>query len=283
MGDGSIEVGFMSRKQRDFFESGVYHLVMRGHNRSYIYEKSKDKLYFLSKLSESAHKFGVVVLYYVLMDNHYHLLVRMDEGSISNFMHSLNYLYAIYYNKKYGRSGTVYGGRYKDYYVNSTRYFLKLVLYIAYNPVKAGIVEDTSDYPWSGHFEILSRKRLGVLEKSELYSLLGVNINDGKSGYKELFQMNRAFDIKKHQSAQALHDFYQKGEIEEFLKAIELWVDSEDGYSRLIKGDVSHHCSELRKYCILKGLKEGYDKAVISEGLNVSVRRVNQIQAESMD
>ncbi len=145
----------------------VYHVIQRGNNRSYIYEDIRDKRQFLSILSTAILTGSATLLHWVIMDNHYHLLIRTTETPLSRILWFLNRQYTLYYNQRYHRSGTIYGGRYKSYPITETAKLYSTVRYIVQNPVKAGMVTSPRQYRWSGHAEVLDGRE-ALLDRSEL-------------------------------------------------------------------------------------------------------------------
>lgn len=126
----------MPRKSRVLFEGALYHVTSRGNARQVIFHQDADRERFIEQLGERAASFGVVVHAFVLMDNHYHLLVRTPRGNLSRFMQCLNTSYALYYRYKHERPGHVFQGRYKALLVTEEEYLLRLTRYIHLNPVK---------------------------------------------------------------------------------------------------------------------------------------------------
>lgn len=127
----------------------------------------------LSIIKDTMIKMPFDVLYYVIMDNHYHLLLRMNEIPIDKIMCRINTMYSKYYNKKYNRSGTIFGSRSGSVHIKDTRQYLSVILYNAYNPVKAKIVKHPEQYKWCAHMEIVSKhgyivnreKMLGIIDR----------------------------------------------------------------------------------------------------------------------
>ena len=144
----------MGRKPRVLYDGALYHIIQRGNNRNYIYEDVQDKKMFFELLLEIKQRCGFQILYFVLMDNHYHLILESGELPISKGIQLLNHKYSKYFNKKYSRTGTIYGGRYTAVLVKDTSYYYQLLKYIARNPVKAGIVKRPEDYRWSAHRDV---------------------------------------------------------------------------------------------------------------------------------
>lgn len=126
----------MPRQPRIEFDGALYHVTSRGNARQVIFHGDDDRERFLKQLAGRVDSYGVVVHAFVLMDNHYHLLVRTPSGNLSRFMQRLNMSYALYYRYKHGRSGHVFQGRYKGLLVTDDDYVLALTRYIHLNPIK---------------------------------------------------------------------------------------------------------------------------------------------------
>lgn len=173
----------MSRKPRQFVKGGIYHIVQRGHNRSFIFNEQTDKSNFLDILKTTRDNWPFHLLYYVLMDNHYHLIVEMTDASLDKAMHQIHLSYSKFYNKKYHCTGTVYGERYRAYPVADTPYLLRLIFYIANNPVKAGLVKHPAEYRWCAHMEVVSNKG-GVVSVGRLFDILGGSDKNDRTAFE---------------------------------------------------------------------------------------------------
>lgn len=165
----------MSRKPTIVYDGAIYHIIQRGNNRAYIYNDQLDKAKFCDLLKETMdlEDYGFSLLYYVLMDNHYHLIIETPEASIDRIMHRVNMLYTKYFNKKYGRKGVLYEGRYTGLLILENIYLQSLIRYIAYNPVRAGLVKSPAEYRWCAHLDIVATKQglvdvTGLLSKFDL-------------------------------------------------------------------------------------------------------------------
>ncbi len=130
---------------------GYYHIVNRGVEQRVIFLDDEDFEMFLSLLCSGCQLYGVKTHAYVMMSNHYHLLIETTQENLSRFMKHLNASYAIYFNKKYKRSGHLWQGRFKSWFVTDDSYLYSLISYIETNPVKAKIVERLGDYPYSSY------------------------------------------------------------------------------------------------------------------------------------
>ena len=156
----------MPRRRRDDVPNSIHHVIQRGNNRTYIYEDTRDKRQFLSILSEALEHYGATLLHYVLMDNHYHLLLRLGAHPLSQLIWYVNRHYTLYYNRRYNRIGTIYGGRFLSYLMAEQAKLYSTVRYIVRNPVKAQMVDEPSRYRWSGHKAVLDGDRASSIAKN---------------------------------------------------------------------------------------------------------------------
>jgi len=141
----------MARPLRIEFSGAVYHVTSRGDGREDIYLSDEDKETFLKVLAHAVDRFGWVCHAWCLMTNHYHLLIETPRGNLSQGMRHLNGVYTQRFNRKHGRVGHVFQGRFKAILVEKDAHLLELCRYIVRNPVAAGMVEDVSDWPWSSY------------------------------------------------------------------------------------------------------------------------------------
>jgi REP element-mobilizing transposase RayT len=135
--------------------------MVRGINRSAIFNDDQDRQQFLERLGENVNKAGAVVYAWVLMTNHVHILFKSGTQGISTVMRKQLTWYAQHYNRKHRRTGHLFENRYKSILCEEENYLLALIRYIHLNPVRAGIVATMSEldrYPWSGHSTILGKK-----------------------------------------------------------------------------------------------------------------------------
>lgn len=140
----------MARLPRLTLAGYAHHIIQRGNNRQPVFLTPADFQTFLELLDQQARVFRVAIHSYVLMGNHFHLLVtpQADDG-VPRMMQALGRAYVRYFNNTHHRSGTLWEGRYKSTVIQSERYLLACMAYIDLNPVRAGMVMQASDYPWS--------------------------------------------------------------------------------------------------------------------------------------
>jgi putative transposase len=141
----------MSRPLRLEFPDALYHITSRGDRREDIYEDAVDREAYLKILASVITQFNWVCYAYCLMGNHYHLLIQTPDGNLSKGMRQLNGVYTQFYNRQHRKTGHLYQGRYKAILVDQDSYLLELSRYIVLNPVKAGIVQQVAQWPWSSY------------------------------------------------------------------------------------------------------------------------------------
>jgi REP element-mobilizing transposase RayT len=141
----------MARPLRLEYPGAVYHLTSRGNAREAVYLDDEDREGFLEVLGEAVARYGWRCHAYCLMDNHYHLLVETPEPNLSLGMRHLNGVSTQRFNRRHGRVGHRFQGRFKAILVDRDRYLLELARYIVLNPVRAGVVKDAAAYPWSSY------------------------------------------------------------------------------------------------------------------------------------
>jgi len=141
----------MARPLRIDREDTFYHVLNRGNERRAIFRDDGDREGFLTRLGRCAERFGLEIYAYVLMGNHYHLLVRTREANLSAAIQWLGVSYSTWYNARHARSGHVFQGRFKSFLIAEDAYLYRLLLYIHRNPLRARLVTRLADYPWSSY------------------------------------------------------------------------------------------------------------------------------------
>ncbi len=162
----------MSRGPREYCESGIYHVMFRGHNKTELFFDKRDYEKFLELLQELKEKKKFQIYAYCLMTNHVHLVIKETEPKdVSDIMKRLIGMYTQWFNYKYGKSGSLTESRYKSRTVETDEYFIHLVRYVHQNPIKAGIAENINDYNWSSYNSYLADNP-GLIDKNFLFEIL---------------------------------------------------------------------------------------------------------------
>jgi putative transposase len=141
----------MARPLRIEFPGALYHITHRGNERKNIFIDTDDREYFLEVLSLVIERFGWLCHTYVLMHNHYHLLIETPTGNLSRGMMQLNSIYSQRFNRRHNRIGHLMQGRFKSILVEKEAYLLELSRYIVLNPIRAGFVDSPAEWKWSSY------------------------------------------------------------------------------------------------------------------------------------
>jgi REP-associated tyrosine transposase len=126
----------MARPLRISYPNAFYHVTCRGNDRRVIFRDDHDRTRFLERLRSALDIFGVRVHAYVLMSNHFHLIVETPKANLSEFMRQFNVSYTGYYNRRHRRIGHLYQGRFKAIVVDKDSYLLELSRYVHLNPIR---------------------------------------------------------------------------------------------------------------------------------------------------
>ena len=128
----------MARPVRIERVGGWYHVTARGNERRDIYRDDRDRRHFCELLAGMVEQFNVALHAFVLMDNHYHLLLELREPNLSRAAQWLNTSYSLWFNRRHGRCGHLFQGRFKSVIVEAGAWGLFVSRYIHLNPVRIG-------------------------------------------------------------------------------------------------------------------------------------------------
>jgi putative transposase len=179
----------MARHGRYFLPDQPLHLIQRGNNRAAIFFGRDDYGRYADWLIAAAADYGCAIHAYVLMTNHVHLLVTPGTAeSVPRMMQSLGRRYVRYVNACYGRTGTLWEGRYRAAPIDTEAYFLACSRYIELNPVRAGLAGHPRDYPWSSYRANALGAADALVSPHPIYRGLGRSAADRQSEYRGLFR-----------------------------------------------------------------------------------------------
>jgi len=178
----------MPRRPRHFLPGIPLHIIQRGNNRQVCFYTDRDYVVYLDKLHQYSLTLEVDVHSFVLMTNHVHLLLtpRTEQGA-SNLLQALGRYYVLYINSTYARTGTLWEGRFKASLINSLEYLLTVSRYIELNPVRANMVQDPAEYPWSSYRFNAMGKPIKLLKPHQIYLSLGNTEQERQKAYRSLF------------------------------------------------------------------------------------------------
>ncbi|QEH37736.1 Transposase IS200 like protein [Aquisphaera giovannonii] len=144
----------MGRPPRPIDDDLVYHAINRGNNRADVFDDDDDRRAFLDALAKTRERYPFRLLGYCLMTNHFHLLLKPEPGrSISRILQSITVAHTWRYHRRHRSSGHVWQGRFRGPVVQDGDHLLTVLRYIEANPLRAGMVSDPADYPWSSFLQ----------------------------------------------------------------------------------------------------------------------------------
>ncbi len=215
----------MARPLRMQFPGAVYHITCRGNARQNIYKDSKDRKAFIEILTESQKIYSIKIYSYVLMSNHYHLLLETPKGNISYYMRHLNMRYTSHYNRRHKKVGHLFQGRYKGILVDKDTYLTMLSRYIHLNPVKTKGMKRMSykekiqylrNYRWSslpGY--VNKRKKQEFIDYDLVLEEYGGDKDEGRKAYGTIISIDISCEMDVNdkivgQSIIGREDFIEK-------------------------------------------------------------------------
>ncbi len=251
----------MPRKPR-LDMAGFHHIVNRGIEKRNVYKCDEDKEKFLQILCKACRVYKVNIHDYCLMDNHYHLLIQTTSENLSLFMRQVNSNYAIYFNKKYKRTGYLWQGRYRSWYVVNDEYLYSLFRYIEQNPIVAKITHKIGEYPFTLLATVINNKQK-VIPCAKHSKLKNEIEYDGIQEQLEIILSEKELRaLKKEQNRKVTKlEYDYKYEKEKTLN--EHFKDAKS--------------KEKRNVAILIAIDDDYKQVEIAEYLSISSSTVSKI------
>jgi putative transposase len=279
----------MSRSSyRVEYSGAVYHVTQRGNNKEKIFHSDKDKLLLRKKIWGLKKAFDFVLFGYVLMDNHYHILLQTREEPLSKIMHRLNNFYSHYFNKKYQRSGHVFGGRYKASLIQGERYLLAALRYVHWNPIKAGLSRNPAEYRWSSDSSY-RKNEPGFVNIDFVLDLLDTNRSIAIKKYNQMMQMEDPTDVDyeekdtgsvnltvtpvKPPGVIANNNCFRQ-ELDHILKRTGV---SPADYELIKEGSRKRHLVPFKIAYALEALKQQYSLKEIGENIGISDAAIHKL------
>ncbi len=165
------------------------HVTHRGVDRCPVFRESADRHRYLIALAGASERWDVRIHAYVLMGNHVHLLVSADRaGAIGKFMQSAAGRYTWHFNRRWGRTGTLWEGRFRSCVVGDDAYLLNCMSYIEQNPVRAGLCLHAWDWPWSSASHHLGQRDDPWMRDHEVYLTLECDARERRARWRGILE-----------------------------------------------------------------------------------------------
>lgn len=278
----------MGRKPRIEYYGALYHIIHRGNNKSFIFKEDDEKMALLRILGEVKEIFDFNLLAYVIMDNHYHFVIKAHNIPISEIMHRINTRYAKYYNFIKERSGTPFESRYRGIIIQNQSYLFRLIKYIHNNPVYANISNNMGTYKWSS--DVFYRMNISnLVDIEELLEIFSLDRTQAIDKYKELMEGppddyktvseqleeeeiigTDEFKASMNQESEAKNKIH----LDEILKAI---CPTDLDYKLIKEGSRKRYLIQYKNEYANEGLNQGYSMVEIGRNINISGAAINKI------
>lgn len=176
----------MPRPPRLHVAGGFYHVVLRGNHRQPVFLEPSDRAMLDDLLAQALARFDARVHAYCWMTNHIHLAVQVAETPLGPLMQRVAGRYARRVQQRVPTTGHLFERRYRAVLVDADAHLLRLTRYIHLNPVRAGLVADPADYPWSGHCAYLGLADVPWLTTNFVLRVLGADVTSARRAYSRL-------------------------------------------------------------------------------------------------
>ena len=178
----------MGRPKRQLNPESFYHVMSRGNHKAVVFHEPADFECFLKLTVRYKAELGVLIHHYVLMPNHFHMLIRPNGPSGSMFMKKLKLGYALYYSAKYAKTGHVWQGRFKSVFIDTDEYLAGCGRYIEMNPVRAFLAAKPELWPYSSARHYVVGTHDPIIDDDPTYASLGTAPDARRANYAKRFE-----------------------------------------------------------------------------------------------
>lgn len=265
------------RKPRFEYPGGIYHLIQRGNNKEFIFKEMEDKEYILDLIKKYREIMEFDLYGYVIMGNHYHLVIRISETPLRDIMHRINNTFSRYYNRKNKRSGHVFENRYKGILVIDDTYLLSLLKYVHQNPVSANICKNMKDYIWSSDKYYRLNNQEDMVDIDFILDMLSKNRINAIGAYKDFMDDNKKEDIAAFEKVDVIGkvntimlDSYIKKEKKSLDQILQEVTGDKEIFNEIKSGSRKRHLSSYKKQFIEFAIKANYTMKEIGNSISIS-------------
>lgn len=152
--------------RKSYKEQKLFHIMVQGINKEKIFLEERQKYEYIKLINKYKTEYSINIIAFCVMSNHVHILIETDEvENLTNYMHKINTIYSIYYNKNNNRVGYVYRDRFKTQIIRDKAHLYNCIIYIHNNPVKAKICNAPEYYKFSSYKQFLKQENEELLNK----------------------------------------------------------------------------------------------------------------------
>ncbi len=173
----------MPRPPRLHVPGGCYHVILRGNHREPLFGSKRDRGALNTIVSDVLSRFGYRIHAFCWMSNHLHALIQISDQPLGKAMQRIAMRYSRYRHKRLDTTGHLFERRYRAQLIDVDQYFLTVIRYIHLNPVKAGLVSDPAEFPWSSHRAYLGSESLGWLTTDFGLALFSTDLPQARAAY----------------------------------------------------------------------------------------------------
>ncbi|MBU4376551.1 MAG: transposase [Candidatus Omnitrophica bacterium] len=186
----------MPRTKRILYDGAIYHIVNRGHNKQVLFKNHEDYIRFKSMVSIYLERYAFKIFNYCLMINHFHFLMQIGKAAdLPLIMKGVSQTYANYYKRKYGTIGYLFQNRYKSILIEKDAHLLVCARYIERNPLRASLVSELSEYPWSSYHYYATGKKDDIITPNILYDNFGNSSEEKRRNYIEYISEEQPYEL----------------------------------------------------------------------------------------
>ncbi|QCX33290.1 transposase [Caloramator sp. E03] len=193
----------MPRTARQKSYDSIYHVMVKSISEVLLFKDDEDKIKFLKIVKDAQDQFEFRTYSYCLMDNHAHFIIDANGSDISKVMHFINYKYAMYYNKLYGRCGHLFQDRFKSLIVKDDRYLFALTAYVHFNATDLkGYDKNPEDYRFSSLGIFLGKKadEFELIDDKFILSMFSLKEAHARAMYKDfIFKVKSIVDVQREE------------------------------------------------------------------------------------
>lgn len=253
----------MSRPLRIEYNNAVYHITARGNEKKDIFLDERDFEKFLYYLDIVYERYNIIVYSFVLMNNHYHILLETPYANLSRMMRDLNGHYTIYFNKRHKRYGHLFQGRFKSILVDKDNYLLELSRYIHLNPVRACIITKPEDYDYSSMSYYMGKSKVpSWLDVDFVLEQFGNNFQEKRNAYRKfVYERSEGLDSP-------LRNIYAQCILgsEGFIrKIVDKYVRKENISTQIPRSKKIRYCKDLNDIARVVTKYYGINKRMLSK------------------